>query len=69
MRNNTATKYNSAAVVIQPNKWHKRQVVLVGPVRAIKNNNIAESLIVMPGLTIGPEKSLQMPILINQVGT
>jgi hypothetical protein len=67
MRNNTATKYNSAAVVVQPNKWHKRQVVLVGPVRAIKNNNIAKILVVTPGLTIRPEQSLEMPIFINQV--
>jgi hypothetical protein len=67
MRNNTATKYNSVAVVIQPNKWHKRKVVLVGHVRAIKNNYIAKSLKFTPGLTIGPEQSLQMPIFINQV--
>jgi hypothetical protein len=44
MRNNTATKYNSAAVVIQPNKWHKRQVVLVGPVRAIKTTTSPKAL-------------------------
>jgi hypothetical protein len=67
MRNNTTTTYNSVAVVVQPKKWHKWQVVLVGSVHAIKNNNIAESLVVMPGLTIGPEQSLEMPNFINQV--
>jgi hypothetical protein len=66
MRNNTTTTYNSVAVVVQPKKRHKRQVVLVGSVHAIKNN-IAESLVVMPGLTIGPEQSLEMPNFINQV--
>jgi hypothetical protein len=67
MGNNTTSKNNSAAVVIQPNKRHKWQIVLIGPVGAIENNNIAESLVVKPGLTITPEQSLQMIIFINQV--
>jgi hypothetical protein len=67
IRNNTTTKYSCAAVVIQPNKWHKQKIVLVCPISAIKNNNIAESLVVTPGLTIRPEQSLEMVIFINQV--
>src|SRR4051812_2493016 len=67
MRNNTTSKNNSVAMVIQPDKRHKWKIVLIGPVGAIKNNNIIESLVVKRRLTIGPEQSLQMPIFINQV--
>ena len=54
-------------MVIQLNKWHKWQIVLIGSVCAIKNNNVSESLIVKSRLTITPEQSLQMASFINQV--
>ena len=53
--------------MIQPDKRHKWQIVLIGSVCAIKNNNVSESLVVKSGLTITPEQSLQMASFINQV--
>ena len=67
MRNYTTAKDNSDAVVIQPDKWHKWRIVLIGSVCAIKKNDISESLVVKSGLTIRPEQSLQMASFINQV--
>jgi hypothetical protein len=54
-------------VVIQPNKRHKWQIILISTIRAIKNNNIAKSLVVTPGLTTSPEQSLQITLSVNQV--
>ena len=53
--------------MIQPDKRHKWQIVLIGSVCAIKNNNVSESLVVKSGLTITPEQSLQMATFVNQV--
>ena len=58
---------NSAAVVIQPEKRHEWQIVFVGSVCAIENNDVSESLVVKSRLTINPEQSLQMAMLVYQV--
>ena len=60
MRNYTTAKNDSAPVVIQPDKRHEWQIVFVGSVCAIENNDVSESLVVKSGLTITPEQSLQM---------
>jgi hypothetical protein len=67
MRNYTTGKNNSAAVVIQPDKRHEWQIVLIGSVCAIKNNDVSEILLVKSGLTISPKQSLQMANVVNQV--
>ena len=67
MRNYTTAKNDSAPVVIQPDKRHEWQIVFVGSVCAIENNDVSESLVVKSRLTISPEQSLQMAMLVYQV--
>jgi hypothetical protein len=52
-------------MLIQTYKWHERQIISVRLVRAVKNKNITKSFIVKPRLSIGPEQTIQMALLIS----
>lgn len=65
MRNNQTSKNNSVVVVIQPEKWHKWQFVLIGHVCAMKKHHWKPRS--QARLAIGPEQPLMMPIFINEV--